>query len=168
MADSDQRKAKTSWPLLVWPILILWVIIWMVVPHTEFREQAHVVAPILMVAVAFLVILAHAVAGSITQRRIDLTAIDESTTSCMGCGRDDCELRVIDYQGYVFPLFTTLVYPLVGKFCEACARREIDRLLRRTLWGCILCPPYIVWAWLHRQREMAKFKGSADLPGAQA
>jgi len=168
VADRGPGEPKTNWPLLVWPILVLWVIIWVVVPHTEFSEQAHVVAPILMVAAAFLVILAHAVAGSITQRRIDLAAIDESTSSCMGCGRDDCELRVIDYQGYVFALCTTLVYPLAGKFCEACARREIDRLLRRTLWGCILCPPYIVWAWLHRQREMAKFRGSTDPPGAQS
>ncbi len=158
MGKANDTKVKTNWNLVIWPIITLWVISWVFIQVSEFKSVAAIMMPILMVATAFAVFLLHAVAGSVAQRRMDLQAIHNKDTSCTQCGASRCDLHVVDYQWYLFLVTIVFQFGIVGKFCKDCARSNVDKMFRKTMWGSILCPPIILWAWIHRNRIYRKYK----------
>jgi hypothetical protein len=146
------RKARTNWHLVIWPIIALWICAAIYVFNSEWREASVVALPLFMAAAAFVVFLLNAIAGSITQRRNDLQALDESTSECMTCNRSQDPLHLIDYHSYLFLGAIVVQLGQRGKFCTQCATARIDAMFRRTLWGSLLCPPIILWAWFERAK----------------
>lgn len=152
------KNAKTNWHLVIWPIVTVWIVAAIYVFKSDWREQASVVLPMFMAAGAFLVFLMNAIAGSFAQARLDTQHLDKSVHSCMGCGCQDRPLRIVEYYGYAFLITIIVQFGCAGKMCAECGRRYIDRMFRRTLWCCVLCPPFIVWAWIRRGGELSKFE----------
>ena len=151
-------KPQTNWHLVVWPILVLWIIAAIYVFNSEWRESAGTVLPIFMGAVAFAVLLLNAIAGSSAQRRHQLEVIDETVTACMGCGTVAGPLHVIEYHWYLFLLAIVIQSGQRGKFCPTCGRARVDAMFRKTLFGSILCPPLILWAWFRRRAILAELE----------
>jgi len=151
-------KLKTNWHLVIWPILSLWIVAAICVFGSDWRESATMVLPIFMVVAAFLVLLLNAIAGSIAQRRYELGVLDESISQCMSCGRSDTPLHMIDYHWYLFLGAIVFQSGQRGKFCAPCARKRIDGMFRRTVWGSILCPPITLWAWFQRRRILDRIR----------
>jgi hypothetical protein len=153
------KKARTNWHLVIWPIIALWICAAIYVFNSEWREASAVVLPIFMAVAAFVVFLLNAIAGTISQRRNDLQALDESTSECMTCNRSNESLHVIDYHSYLFLGAIIVQFGQRGKFCAQCAKARIDAMFRRTLWGSILCPPIILWAWFERAKLLRAIDG---------
>ena len=153
------KKASTNWHLVIWPIIALWIGAAVYVINSDWREASAVVLPIFMAVAAFVVLLLNAVAGSISQRRNDLQALDESTSNCMTCDCSNAPLHVIDYHSYLFLGAIIVQFGQRGKFCAQCARARIDAMFRRTLWGSMLCPPIVLWAWFERAKLLRAIHG---------
>ena len=153
---ATSRKAKTNWNLVFWPIIVLWIVAAVYVFNSDWRDSAAVTLPIFMAAAAFVVLLLNAVAGSIAQRRNDLQALHQSAFECVTCHRSDEFLHVIEYNSYLFLGAIVAQFGERGKFCAPCATARVDAMFRRTLWGCILCPPIILWAWFERAKLLKK------------
>jgi hypothetical protein len=151
-------KPKTNWHLVIWPILALWVVTVIYVLRSDWRESAMVVLPMFMAVVVFLVLLLNAIAGSIASRRYELAVLDESSIQCSACSRSDGPLHMIDYHSYMFLGAIVVEVGHRGKFCPSCARVRVDGMFRRTLWGSMLCPPILIWAWLQRRRILQRIK----------
>jgi hypothetical protein len=150
------QKPKTNWNLVLWPILALWIIAATYVLTSEWRDQAAFVLPIFMGVAAFGVCLLNAFAGSIARRRYEMEVLDDSTTRCMSCGSTNGKLHIIDYHWYVFLIAIVFQFGQRGKFCPSCARTRVDRMFRQTVWGSLLCPPIILWAWWQRHKILRK------------
>jgi len=157
MKTARDGKVRTNWHLVLWPIITLWVISWLYVQMSEFKPAAGIMMPILMAVTAFAVFLLNGIAGSVAQRRMDLQTVHDRDTSCTQCGASGCDLHVVDYQWYLFLITIVFQFGIVGKFCRNCATSNVDKMFRKTLWGSILCPPIILWAWVHRWRILREY-----------
>jgi len=157
---TSSEKPKTNWHLVVWPILVLWLAVSIYIFRSDWREAASVALPLFMVAAAFLVFVLNAIAGSIAQRRYELSVFDESTSHCSQCSRGEGPLHVIDYHWYLFLGAIVVQFGRPGKFCPSCARVRVDDMFRRTIWGSLFCPPITVWAWLQRRRILQRIQQS--------
>ncbi len=161
MTDAP-AKAKTNWNLVIWPILLLWGVSMIYVFNSEFKSQAAVVLPILMVGTAFLVFVANAMAGSIEQARFDMQAAYGDATSCTACGKSGCQLEIVDYEYCLFLGVVAIQRSIAGKLCHDCAMRAINKAFIATIFGCILCPPLILFSWLKRNRMLKKYAKQAS------
>ena len=150
-------KAKTNWKLVFWPILFLWAVSAIYVYNSEFKDQVAIALPVLMVGTAFLVFVGNAIAGSAAQGSLDIEADYGDATSCTECGKADCQLEIVDYEYCIFLGFVAIQRSIAGKLCRDCATNAINKAFWATVFGCILCPPLILFSWLKRNRMLKKF-----------
>jgi hypothetical protein len=155
------QEPKTNWHLVIWPVLTLWVVAAIYVFNSDWKHEAGLLLPILMVVTAFVVLLLNAVAGSIAKRQYQLQMLDESSSACLNCGKTDGPLHLLEYHSYVFLGPIIAQFGKCGKYCPQCARVNVDRMFRRTLWGSLFCPPIIAWAWLQRRKILRRLRNES-------
>jgi hypothetical protein len=154
---TSAAKAKTNWHLVIWPILVMWIASAVYVYNSEFKDQAAIALPLIMVGAAFLVFVANGIAGSMEQARLDMQADYGDATECTCCGAPDCELQIIDYEYCLFLAVVVIQRSIAGKLCRECAVKAINRAFLTTVFGCILCPPLILFSWFKRSVMLGKF-----------
>ena len=158
-AMTDTYSAITNWHFMWWPTLILWIACGFYVFNSEFESQAGIVLPILMGVSLFLVALINAIAGSIQQEALDMKATFGHQTNCTICGKSDRQLELVKFQYCIWlGIFFTFHREISGKLCRECAVPAINKAFLLNLFGCILCPPAIVFSFLKRQSIVNKYK----------
>ena len=67
LSEPERKKGKSlAWHFYVWPTLALWVMVWVYVALSPFRDQAKLVVPLLMVASVIIVILLNVIFRSLS------------------------------------------------------------------------------------------------------
>ena len=56
-----------------------------------------------------------------------------------------------------FGIFSSSHRELAGKLCRECAIPAVNKAFLATLFGCILCPPAIIFSYLKRQAIVNRY-----------
>ena len=76
MMDSESEKSSVRWPRVAWPTLALWAAACVYVLFSEYRPQAPVLLPILMVASLVAVLLMNMIARGLGVGVVDVSRIE--------------------------------------------------------------------------------------------
>ena len=139
-------KPKTNWRALTVCLTIVWIGATIYVLNSEFKSEAALVLPIVMVASGFLVFVIFAIIGSITQEKFEVQVLQQSDI-CAACGSSDNELKYIDYDGFAF---VPGVPRLSHRVDRDCGLRCPNRV-HRDAETCILDAPRAAF-WPPRRR----------------
>jgi hypothetical protein len=123
----------------------------------ELREAGTLLLTLFGICALIGAAVVEAIFGSIARRRYDLLIKFAQTTQCATCGASDRKLHLIDYEWILFLYLYARSSMVAGKFCEPCARRLVNRMFIMSIFGCILCPPIILWPAIKRHRILAKY-----------
>lgn len=132
-------------------MVTLWAISAIYVYNSDWRSEASIALPLFMAVAFFAVLIVNAVMGSIAEHRNVMKALQEAEiTHCSECGTGQ-QLHAIEFHYYAYIVVWFIQFTRRGKFCVTCARDIAKRSFLKTIFYCILCPPFIVWAWFEKR-----------------
>lgn len=160
-------KPRSNWRLIFLTMGASWSLVACVVYASSLRYSASFILPTLFFVSGLSILVIHGVIGSIRQRQWEIesrskclvdpvTALHQSAV-CQICGSQTAFIRLVIYNAYIYLIFVTIQRNYAEYLCKSCANDVLSRWFRRNVMGCILFPPYILWAAICRRNILRSY-----------
>jgi uncharacterized protein YhhL (DUF1145 family) len=149
---------RSDWKSIILAISAIWIIFAVVVFFSPYRQSANILLPVIGVVVVIVVLVIHGLIGSAQQRDQEIIDRIGDVSRCAICKTGKGPLHIVIYESYIYLLIYVLSTEYADMLCEDCARRKLKRMLAHNVFGCILFPPYILWAYIRYRNILSAYK----------
>jgi hypothetical protein len=155
------QRQHSTWKAIILTIASLWSLLTIVLLCSPYRHSARDFLLAVYIISAFLVLMVHGLIGSTQQRNQDIRRRISDSSTCEDCKRTDRPLRLIIYESYTYVILLIISREFAGTLCQECASRRLRKMFWYNVIGCILFPPYIVWAGIRRWAILRSYRNKS-------